>query len=65
MFRSQALEDIYLHTRPWLVLLMEIADKLFTIIFALEMITKWFAFGFKKYFSDAWCWLDFVIVMVT
>ena len=25
---------------------------------------KWLALGFVKYFTNAWCWLDFVIVMV-
>ncbi|UYV78408.1 para [Cordylochernes scorpioides] len=37
-------------------------DKSFTVIFLLEMLIKWLAFGFKKYFTNAWCWLDFVIV---
>jgi voltage-gated sodium channel type II alpha len=40
-------------------------DKFFTIIFLFEMLIKWLAFGFKKYFTNAWCWLDFVIVMVS
>lgn len=39
-------------------------DKSFTIIFVFEMLTKWTAYGFKKYFTDAWCWLDFIIVAV-
>ncbi|GIX70912.1 hypothetical protein CEXT_614311 [Caerostris extrusa] len=29
------------------------------------MLLKWLAFGFKKYFTNAWCWLDFVIVLVS
>ena len=40
-------------------------DKFFTIIFLFEMLIKWLAFGFAKYFTNAWCWLDFVIVMVS
>ena len=28
------------------------------------MVLKWFAFGLKKYFTDAWCWVDFVCVFV-
>ena len=40
-------------------------DKIFTIIFAFEMLIKWAAYGFKKYFTDAWCWLDFIIVFVS
>jgi Ion transport protein len=40
-------------------------DKVFTVIFVGEMIIKMSAYGFKKYFTDAWCWLDFVIVAVS
>uniref|UniRef100_A0A1I8G7J9 Sodium channel protein n=1 Tax=Macrostomum lignano TaxID=282301 RepID=A0A1I8G7J9_9PLAT len=58
------LEDVNLPRRPKLKLTLEYMDKCFTIIFAFEMLVKWFAFGMKKYFSDAWCWLDFVIVNV-
>lgn len=29
------------------------------------MLIKWLALGFKVYFTNAWCWLDFVIVMVS
>ena len=39
-------------------------DRIFTVIFFIEMLIKWLALGFKKYFTNAWCWLDFVIVMV-
>lgn len=28
------------------------------------MALKWVAYGFKTYFSNAWCWLDFLIVDV-
>ena len=40
-------------------------DKMFTFIFVLEMLLKWVAYGFKKYFTSAWCWLDFLIVDVS
>jgi len=40
-------------------------DKVFTVIFVCEMVIKMSAYGFKKYFTDAWCWLDFVIVIVS
>ena len=40
-------------------------DRIFTVIFFLEMCVKWLALGFVKYFTNAWCWLDFVIVMVS
>lgn len=29
------------------------------------MFLKWVAFGFRKYFTSAWCWLDFLIVIVS
>lgn len=28
------------------------------------MLLKWVAYGFAKYFTNAWCWLDFLIVDV-
>lgn len=37
---------------------------MFTYVFVLEMLLKWVAYGFKKYFTNAWCWLDFLIVDV-
>lgn len=40
-------------------------DRIFTVIFFFEMAIKWLALGFVAYFSNAWCWLDFVIVMVS
>jgi Ion transport protein len=40
-------------------------DRIFTVIFFIEMLIKWLALGFKAYFHNAWCWLDFVIVMVS
>uniref|UniRef100_A0A8D0LCG1 Sodium channel protein n=1 Tax=Sphenodon punctatus TaxID=8508 RepID=A0A8D0LCG1_SPHPU len=41
------------------------ADKMFTYIFVLEMLLKWMAYGFHRYFTNAWCWLDFLIVDVS
>uniref|UniRef100_A0A1I8JLI5 Sodium channel protein n=1 Tax=Macrostomum lignano TaxID=282301 RepID=A0A1I8JLI5_9PLAT len=57
-------EDVNLHKKPKLKLVLEHMDKCFTVIFTLEMVLKWVAFGLKKYFKDAWCWLDFIIVNV-
>jgi hypothetical protein len=28
------------------------------------MLLKWIAIGFVKYFTNFWCWLDFIIVVV-
>lgn len=60
----QALEDVNLPSRPILQDILYYMDRIFTVIFFLEMLIKWLALGFAKYFTNAWCWLDFVIVMV-
>lgn len=61
---EQAFEDIYLEQRRLIKTILEYADQVFTYVFVLEMVLKWFAYGFKSYFSNAWCWLDFLIVDV-
>jgi len=58
-------EDKYLDDRPILKSILYYMDKVFTVVFMLEMFVKWIAFGYKKYYTDAWCWLDFVIVLVS
>ncbi|KAL9871777.1 sodium channel protein para isoform X8 [Glossina fuscipes] len=60
-----ALEDVHLPDRPILQDILYYMDRIFTVIFFLEMLIKWLALGFKVYFTNAWCWLDFVIVMVS
>ena len=60
-----ALEDVYLRERKWLQDILVYVDQFFTTIFFFEMLLKWLAYGFRSYFSNAWCWLDFVIVMVS
>ncbi|XP_061935173.1 sodium channel protein para isoform X21 [Apis cerana] len=59
-----ALEDVHLQQRPILQDILYYMDRIFTVIFFIEMLIKWLALGFKKYFTNAWCWLDFIIVMV-
>ena len=61
----QAAEDIHLTERPVLQDILYYMDRIFTVIFTMEMVVKWLALGFVKYFTNAWCWLDFVIVMVS
>uniref|UniRef100_I3LPL6 Sodium channel protein n=1 Tax=Sus scrofa TaxID=9823 RepID=I3LPL6_PIG len=58
-------EDIHLEKQPQIQTLLNCTDHIFTYIFVLEMGLKWVAFGFQKYFTSAWCWLDFVIVIVS
>ncbi|KAJ8253295.1 hypothetical protein GJAV_G00211290 [Gymnothorax javanicus] len=60
-----AFEDINIGQKPTLQRILEYADKVFTFIFILEMLLKWVAYGYAKYFTNAWCWLDFLIVDVS
>lgn len=60
----QAFEDVYIEKRKTIKTMLEFADKIFTYVFILEMLLKWVAYGFAKYFTNAWCWLDFLIVDV-
>ncbi|XP_053710646.1 sodium channel, voltage-gated, type I like, alpha b isoform X4 [Synchiropus splendidus] len=59
-----AFEDVYIEQRRTIKTVLEYADKVFTYVFILEMLLKWVAYGFVKYFTNAWCWLDFLIVDV-
>lgn len=60
-----ALEDKHLNERPTLKWTLDILDTIFTIIFSLEMVMKWLAFGIRRYFGNIWSWLDFIIVLVS
>ncbi|XP_075778953.1 sodium channel protein type 5 subunit alpha-like isoform X2 [Pelodiscus sinensis] len=60
-----AFEDIHLSERKNIRTMLEFLDKIFTYVFVLEMFLKWLAYGFTKYFTNAWCWLDFIIVGVS
>lgn len=61
----QIFEDVYLPDLPKIETLLNCTDNIFTFIFILEMGLKWVAFGFGKYFTSAWCCLDFFIVIVS
>uniref|UniRef100_A0A3B4AKX0 Sodium channel protein n=1 Tax=Periophthalmus magnuspinnatus TaxID=409849 RepID=A0A3B4AKX0_9GOBI len=60
-----AFEDINIDRRRTVKIILEYSDKVFTYIFVVEMLLKWVAYGFKTYFTNAWCWLDFFIVDVS
>ncbi|XP_076464769.1 sodium channel protein para-like [Babylonia areolata] len=60
-----AFEDVHLPERPILKDILTYMDYCFTAIFIGEMLVKWLAFGYKVYFTDAWCWLDFIIVALS
>ncbi|XP_074429497.1 sodium channel protein type 5 subunit alpha-like [Larus michahellis] len=60
-----AFEDIHIREREHIKTMLAFLDKMFTFIFVLEMLLKWVAYGFKKFFTNAWCWLDFLIVNIS
>ncbi|CAF0997674.1 unnamed protein product [Rotaria sordida] len=60
-----ALEDINTRQQPTFYFILHAFDKLFTIIFTIELILKWFAYGIRTYFTNGWNWLDFLIVVVS
>ncbi|ESO08974.1 hypothetical protein HELRODRAFT_109965 [Helobdella robusta] len=60
-----AIEDKNIDTKPLLKHVLKVMDSVFTVIFVFEMIVKMAAYGLKKYFTDAWCWLDFIIVAIS
>ncbi|XP_075036832.1 sodium channel protein type 2 subunit alpha-like [Mixophyes fleayi] len=60
-----AFEDIYIEKHKTIKTVLEYADKVFTYIFIAEMLLKWVAYGFVTYFTNAWCWLDFLIVDIS
>ncbi|XP_064171574.1 sodium channel protein type 4 subunit alpha B-like isoform X1 [Anguilla rostrata] len=60
-----AFEDMYLEQRKVLSIILAYAELVFTSVFILEMLLKWLAYGFKTYFTSAWCWLEFLIVNVS
>uniref|UniRef100_K7E657 Sodium channel protein n=1 Tax=Monodelphis domestica TaxID=13616 RepID=K7E657_MONDO len=57
-------EDIYIEDRKTIKIVLEYADNIFTYIFITEMLLKWLAYGCKGYFSNTWCWLEFLVVNV-
>uniref|UniRef100_UPI0037E91EBE sodium channel protein type 4 subunit alpha B-like n=1 Tax=Semicossyphus pulcher TaxID=241346 RepID=UPI0037E91EBE len=58
-------EDIHLLQHRALKMATETADQVFTFVFLLEMLLKWSAFGLRRYFTNAWCLLDFLILDVS
>ncbi|XP_023255177.1 sodium channel protein type 4 subunit alpha B-like [Seriola lalandi dorsalis] len=58
-------EDVHLQERTVLQMILDRADQVFTYVFLLEMLLKWLAYGFRKYFTSVWCWIDFLILAVS
>ena len=62
---SLCFEDINLQDNEELMFILKIVNMVFAVLFFIEMILKWIAFGLWRYFSEAWTCLDFVIVCVS
>ncbi|CAF3995487.1 unnamed protein product [Rotaria sordida] len=60
-----ALEDVNTRQQPKFLFILTIFDKIFTVIFTIELILKWFAYGITNYFTNGWNKLDFIIVIVS
>lgn len=58
-------EDIHLEKNKQLKNILYWTNMVFCIIFIIEMLLKWLAFGFTRYFTSFWTILDFIIVFVS
>ena len=61
----KAADDKNKEHHVWVQYVLPQLDRIFTIVFFIEMVLKMLALGFKSYFTNAWCWLDIVIVAVS
>ena len=57
-------DDVYLKTKSQTNEILDGFDYFFQAFFLIEMLLKWIGIGLKKYFTDWWCLLDFLVVMV-
>lgn len=57
-------EDIYLDQNLVLKNILYWTNLGFCALFSVEMMLKWIALGFYKYFTSFWTVLDFIIVFV-
>ena len=48
-----------------LMFILKVVNLVFAVLFFIEMILKWIAFGLWRYFTSAWTCLDFIIVCVS
>ncbi|XP_075215259.1 na channel protein 60E [Lycorma delicatula] len=58
-------EDIYLDQNLFLKNILYWTNLGFCALFSVEMMLKWIALGFYKYFTSFWTILDFIIVFVS
>ncbi len=45
--------------------ILKVVNMVFAVLFTIEMLLKWMAFGLYTYFTSMWTCLDFVIVCVS
>lgn len=57
-------EDIYLDKNLTLKQFLYWTNFVFSMVFVIEMVLKWMALGFTRYFTSFWTILDFIIVFV-
>ena len=57
-------EDVHLDKNQDLKNALSYLSLVFTVIFVIEMLLKWFALGLWNYFTSSWTILDFIIVLV-
>ncbi|XP_059488703.1 sodium channel protein 60E-like isoform X4 [Neocloeon triangulifer] len=58
-------EDIHLDKNPLLKTILYWTNLTFCVLFIIEMLLKWIALGFWRYFTSFWTVLDFIIVFVS
>ncbi|KAK7893124.1 hypothetical protein WMY93_022276 [Mugilogobius chulae] len=56
-------EDKFLPTHTDLKVFLGYLDQVITYLFVLEILFKWIGLGFKRYFTDGWCWLDLIVTL--
>ena len=61
----QACEDVHLYASQGLKDALFWLNIIFAVLFTVEMLMKWLAYGFRKYFTSFWTLLDFCIVVVS
>jgi hypothetical protein len=53
------------HQPDWLDTLSSVANIIFTVIFAIELVVVLIAVGFKRFVTDPWLMVDCIIVVVS
>eukprot|EP00064_Thunnus_orientalis_P023179 superscaffoldBa00008516_g23410 len=62
---SEVYNNILLENHQVMKVVLNYAELVFACVFVVEMILKMVAFGFKRYFTNKWCWVEFAVVIVS